>query len=114
MGEVLQILMLQDGHWQYAHDKLREAVLTFLYAEEKMLLHRQVAEAIEAVYPENDTYSTSLLEHWHSAGDLDKEIIYLESSAEYLFQRGENFTWMKEVLRGYRHFQKSIRAGCDC
>jgi tetratricopeptide (TPR) repeat protein len=44
---------------------------------ERQFLHCQVAEALEAMYPDDRQYDEPLLKHWHYAGDLDKELHYL-------------------------------------
>ncbi|NDJ61587.1 MAG: protein kinase [Chloroflexi bacterium] len=41
----------QGNGWQFAHDKLRETVLRDLPAADAVALHRQVAEALEALHP---------------------------------------------------------------
>ncbi|MCI0711334.1 MAG: tetratricopeptide repeat protein, partial [Chloroflexi bacterium] len=45
--------------------------------EKEPSLHRQVAEAIEVVYPGQEAFNRMLLEHWKAAGDFDKEMQYL-------------------------------------
>ncbi len=78
------VLTVRDNQWEFAHDKLREALLAELNGEEQRELHRQVAAALETVYPEDSNYYEALLGHWHQAGDLDKEIHYLNPVAESL------------------------------
>ncbi|MEM7032400.1 MAG: protein kinase [Chloroflexota bacterium] len=78
------ILDIQEGQWMFAHDKLRETILADLADGQRKTLHRQVAEAIEQVYPEHEAYHQTLLEHWYQAEDLDKEIHYLNLVAKYL------------------------------
>ncbi len=80
------VLSVRDDQWEFAHDKLRETLLDELTREEQRELHRQVAEALETVYPEDSSYHEALLGHWHQAGDLDKEIQYLELVAQHLIQ----------------------------
>jgi serine/threonine protein kinase/tetratricopeptide (TPR) repeat protein len=70
------VLDLEEGQPRFAHDKLREALLNALDADLKRLLHRQVAMAIEAIYPENPTYYPILAEHWQAAEEVDNEIAY--------------------------------------
>ncbi|MCP4287650.1 MAG: tetratricopeptide repeat protein [Gammaproteobacteria bacterium] len=82
----LAILSLRDETWFFTHDKLRETILSDLQTEERPRLHRQVAEAIEQVYPEDANYDEVLLEHWHQAGNLDKEIHYLNPVAQRLVE----------------------------
>ncbi|HEX2619497.1 MAG TPA: tetratricopeptide repeat protein [Phototrophicaceae bacterium] len=78
------VLEVVDGVWRLSHDKIRETLLAELSGAERSSFHRQVAEAIEAVYPDDDRYDETLLEHWHQAGDLNQEIHYLEPVARRL------------------------------
>jgi len=80
------ILDVQDNTWQFAHDKLRETILTDMDAENTQHYHHLAAEAIEATYPDNDAYNEILLNHWHDAGNLDRELHYAKPILEsYLF-----------------------------
>ena len=80
------ILTISDGQWQFAHDKLREAILRELTEEERHTLRRDIAEAIEQVYPDNRDYYPILLELWHQVGNIDKEIYYLLPVSEHMIQ----------------------------
>ncbi|MCP4455783.1 MAG: tetratricopeptide repeat protein [Planctomycetes bacterium] len=80
------VLTVHNNQWEYAHDKLRETLLAELDGKKQREMHRQVAEALETVYPEDANYNEALLGHWHQAGDLDKEIQYLEPVAQHLIQ----------------------------
>ncbi len=71
-----------DEQWRFAHDKLRETLLIDLPDAERPAHHRQIAQAIETLYPNNPAHHFALLEHWHSADDLDKEVIYLRHVAK--------------------------------
>jgi tetratricopeptide (TPR) repeat protein len=77
VSEAAAVLSVQDAQWQFAHDKLREAVLQDTPGNQLSRLHQKIAEAIEAVYPNDDSYDDVLLEHWRNAGNFDKEIDYL-------------------------------------
>jgi serine/threonine protein kinase/tetratricopeptide (TPR) repeat protein len=72
----------QDEQWRFAHDKLREALLKDLKADERVTLNRQVAEAIEKTYPNDKGQAASLMEHWHQAGDTPKEAAYAQIAGE--------------------------------
>ncbi|MEM7346118.1 MAG: tetratricopeptide repeat protein, partial [Chloroflexota bacterium] len=78
------VLSVRDNQWLFSHDKLRESLQAQLSTETRQNHHRQVALALEQVYPEDATYHQMLLEHWHQAGNLDKEIHYLTTVAQYL------------------------------
>jgi tetratricopeptide (TPR) repeat protein len=76
------VLEVHDGQWRFAHDKLREALLIDLTPAERPLLHRDIASAIEATYPDDDQWTAVLLEHWREAGDTPREIDYARRAAE--------------------------------
>ncbi|MCP4284416.1 MAG: tetratricopeptide repeat protein, partial [Gammaproteobacteria bacterium] len=78
------VLSVRDNQWWFTHDKLREALLLELDDKKQKGLHRQVAEALETVYPDDSNYDEALLGHWHQADVLDKEIHYLNPVAENL------------------------------
>ncbi len=80
------VLSVSNDQWFFSHDKLRETIVNSLDPKAQRNLHRQVAEAIEQLYPDNLNYDQSLLEHWHLAGDLNKELTYLEPVVQYLTQ----------------------------
>ncbi|MCP4284605.1 MAG: tetratricopeptide repeat protein, partial [Gammaproteobacteria bacterium] len=92
------ILSLRDETWFFAHDKLREKILSNLQAAERPRLHRRVAQAIEQVYPEDANYDEALLEHWHRAGNLDKEIHYLNPVARHLVQIAADYERARVLL----------------
>lgn len=70
------VFEVHDEKWRFSHDKLREAVLLNLSDEEKRTRHRQVATAIEQVYPQQDDRAASLYEHWRIVGDVYKQAAY--------------------------------------
>jgi eukaryotic-like serine/threonine-protein kinase len=71
-----------EGEWRFTHDKLREGVLANLPALDEPLLHRQAAEAIEAVYPDAMNWTAALALHWGKAGDLEKEAHWSQQAGE--------------------------------
>lgn len=101
------VLEVVDGQWQFSHDKIREALLADLTDDERPRLHRQVAEVIEAVYPDDEDHNEVLLEHWHQAGDIDKEIDYLSPVALYHINSRAEYQRARELLeRGLRALPK--------
>jgi serine/threonine protein kinase/tetratricopeptide (TPR) repeat protein len=77
------VLTVQDGVWQFSHDKLRTGALAMIPAETRPGLHAQIATAIEQVYPDQPEQAATLAKHWASAGDALKERIYLQQAGEY-------------------------------
>lgn len=78
------VFEVQDGQWQFSHDKIRAVILNNLDAHLRPQIHRQIAEAIEAVYPNDDAYNETLLDYWREAQDINRELYYLDKQAERL------------------------------
>jgi tetratricopeptide (TPR) repeat protein len=92
------ILELQDLKWRFVHDKLREIIVQDLSQDRRIQFHHKIAEAIETVYPANSSYNEILLEHWHQAGQLDKEIQYLIHVAKHLIHTLADYGHARELL----------------
>ncbi len=82
------VLEVVDNRWRFTHDKLRETVVADLAETEHARLHQQVARAIETIYPNDDHQAAILADHWHYAGNREKEALYAFKAAESLFQLG--------------------------
>lgn len=92
------VLSVRDDQWLFSHDKLRETIIHGLNSRENQQLHREIAQGIEQLYPDDQSYDQTLLEHWHQAGDLDKELTYLEPVARNLVQAFADLTKAEELL----------------
>lgn len=71
-----------DEQWQFAHDKIREGLQAQLTPTEKATLHQQVAETIEAIYPDNPLYTAALAYHWGNTPHRAKAIEYNDKAGE--------------------------------
>jgi tetratricopeptide (TPR) repeat protein len=78
------VIDVEDGTWRFSHDKLREGVLKQLSADDRRDLHRDVALAIEQLYPDDPKYTVPLAMHWRQAQDETKERAYALKAAEQL------------------------------
>ena len=78
------VLEIVEGRWRFTHDKLRETLVHDLSETERHDLHRKVATAIEATYPNDASYHETLLEHWRLAGDTARELHYLVPVVRHL------------------------------
>lgn len=76
------VLEAYGDTWRFSHDKLREAIQKSLPHDLHHELHRRVAEAMEAVYPDPNEYAAALAHHWFVAGDREKELHYTVIAAE--------------------------------
>jgi predicted ATPase len=69
--------------YDFSHDKLRQAAYASLSAARQRLLHRHVAQALEAVYAGDlDSVSGQVAAHYESAGQPAQAIPYYERAAE--------------------------------
>ncbi|MEQ8671925.1 MAG: tetratricopeptide repeat protein [Aggregatilineales bacterium] len=97
---------IQDEQWRFAHDKLREVILKDLTEAEKQALHKQVAEAIEALHAaELEDYAVMLNYHWAEAGNTVKEGDYAVIAAAQMQTRND----YREMKRLYaRAFELNV------
>lgn len=77
------VLDVQDGEWRFSHDRLRTTTLDMISPDERPRLHQRVAEAIEAVYPNQPEKAIILAQHWGSAGNRTKERYYSQRTGEH-------------------------------
>jgi len=76
------VLEVQENRWHFTHDKLREYLLEELSAEERPILHRRAAKAIESVYSDLAKHSAILAHLWRVAGNEEKELRYSELAGQ--------------------------------
>ncbi len=82
-GANAAVLEEKDGRWQFAHDKLRETLLSGLEAEMRPQLYRQIAEVCERVYPQDNTRAAALSVWWRNANEPEKEFNNARLAGEY-------------------------------
>lgn len=93
------ILHVQANRWMFAHDKLRELILSELPAETRPAMHRQIAEALETIYPDDRDRAAALAHHWRWAGDAAKELHYASIAAEQALGRSAFYTALDLIDR---------------
>ncbi len=65
------VLDVMDEQWRFAHNKLRDGVLSVLDASERQTTHRQIAATLETVYADaQDEYAGTISDHYEQAGEL--------------------------------------------
>jgi predicted ATPase len=85
--------------YDFSHDKLRQAAYAELSAARQRLLHRRVAQALEAVYAGDlDSVSARLAAHYEGAGQPKQAILYYQRAAEMAQRIYVN----EEAVRYYR------------
>jgi tetratricopeptide (TPR) repeat protein len=85
-GENSDYILGTSEAYDFAHDKLREQVYATLSPAMRHLLHRRVAEALEAVYVDatgtSDAVSAQLADHYERAGLPGRAVAYYLRAAE--------------------------------
>ncbi len=82
------VLEVRNEIWQFAHEKLRGAILDSVIPAERVSLHEQVARAMEAVHGESPQHAAAIAHHWRQAGDVEREFVALERAAAYALRIG--------------------------
>jgi serine/threonine protein kinase/tetratricopeptide (TPR) repeat protein len=79
----LLILEIQDGNWQFNHEKLRNAVISSLSTEQRPTLHLQIGQMIEVVHSHRlAPHYSSLAYHFGQAGDQPRQRQYLNLAGD--------------------------------
>ena len=95
------VLEVQENKWRFAHDKLRATLITNLETQEQPQLNQQVAETIEAVYPDDLTQAHRLANHWHVVGNQERERIHAYRAGQYAagqYANSEAVTFLSRAL----------------
>jgi predicted ATPase len=77
------VLELTDDTWRFSHDKFREYALTAIPMNLQRRLHREVAEALEMLYPDAPEKAAALAHHWHIIEDAPNELRYAMRAGDY-------------------------------
>lgn len=95
------VLEIQDENWLFAHDKLRQTMLESLDEGERPQLHREIAQAIDTVYPNAPEQAIRIAKHWREAGDVEQERIFIQRAGEYFLHISafkEAITYLQRAL----------------
>ncbi|HET9930439.1 MAG TPA: AAA family ATPase, partial [Polyangiaceae bacterium] len=87
----------RDERVRFRHDKLREALLEELSAEERRALHGRVAQALEQTHGEDPEQLAPLARHFGAAGNAEKELFFATRAGEQAL-RSRAFTEADEFL----------------
>ncbi|MCA9988894.1 MAG: tetratricopeptide repeat protein [Anaerolineales bacterium] len=82
-GHEAAVLVVDRNEWQFAHDKLREAVLREMSAPVRRQLHEAVAEGMMTLYGEEAQRASQLAHHWRAAGNAAQECHFALRAARY-------------------------------
>src|SRR6266702_3913224 len=97
--------------YQFPHDLIREVLLSDLGTARRALLHRRVAEVLEATVP--DPAITVLAYHYAQSDEQDKAILYLEragDAARAQYAQTEAESAYREVVARLKTLGRRARA----
>ena len=82
------VLEVHDQRWRFAHDKLREQLLSELTSTQRAELHCRIGTALEQAYPGLGAPTAELAFHFEQGGVLDKAARYAALAGEQALNRG--------------------------
>lgn len=82
------VVDVNENHYRFAHDKLREALIREIPADRAKRIHHDIATALETIYPDHSAYASRLALHWREAGDEIKELRYVAIAGETAVRSG--------------------------
>lgn len=103
------VLEVQGGQWRFSHDKLRTTAVETIPADQRPGLHRRVAEAIEAAYPDSPEQAYVIAQHWRNAGDPVKERAYLRRAGAHAL----DVSAFTEAAASFRRILELLDASAD-
>ena len=94
-------LLVEEGgdRYQFAHELIREVIVSGLGAARRSVLHRYVAEALEA--RDNGRQPALLAYHFDKAGEQEKTLLYLERAgdrADAMHARGAAERYYRDLI----------------
>jgi predicted ATPase len=103
---VYQERAVPEVEYSFRHVLTQEAVYRNVTRRRRQILHRQVAEAIEALYAERlEEYSEQLAHHYDRAGDAAKAVRYLRQAGEKAWRSYANEEAIAHLSRGLELLQ---------
>ncbi len=92
---------LPELEYIFKHELTREAAYSGLLRKQRRLFHRQVAEALERLFPKRVEEQAGLLaHHWEAAGEAEKAAGYLLRAAQRDVRQFANLEAIAHFSRG--------------
>jgi tetratricopeptide (TPR) repeat protein len=82
------VLEVHEQRWRFAHDKLREQLLSETTSTQRGELHRRIGTALEQVYTPSVAPTAELSYHFEAGGVLDKAARYAALAGQQALTRG--------------------------
>jgi eukaryotic-like serine/threonine-protein kinase len=98
------IIEIVDQQWQFAHDKLREHLITNTPLEQRKRMHRTIAEALESY--NDESYAVALCYHWSHADNPGRECHWASVAGYAALKNNAN-----DEAQNY--FRRALALGAD-
>ena len=86
----------------FKHELTREAAYNGILKKQRKVFHRQVAKALERIFPEHlDEQAALLAMHWEQAGEFDK-------ATEYLLMAGEQAQFAYALQEAIGFYERTL------
>jgi tetratricopeptide (TPR) repeat protein/tRNA A-37 threonylcarbamoyl transferase component Bud32 len=95
------VLEVEEETWSFAHNQVRERIVADLDEDTFRALHRRLAEAIEAVYPDGEGQFAALAQHWEWAQEADKAFRWYKLA-------GENSEEAYAPIKAIEYYRKAL------
>ena len=95
------VLEIKENKWRFTHDKLRTTLISNMTQREQPQLHQQIAKTIENVYPNDLAQAYRLANHWHIAGNQEREQVHTYRAGQYSasqYANSEAVTFLSRAL----------------
>ena len=106
-----RVLQARGERFDFTHDRVREVAGADLLAPRRRVLHKSVAEAIEAVYADElEPHVLALGLHYHAAEMWPRAMSYLRRAAAHAFARSayrEAATCFERALAAASHLSRT-------
>lgn len=96
------VLDVHNEQWRFDHEKVREGLLSMLDDAERHGLHRQVAEGLQAAYPNTlDEYAAMIADHYERAQNL-------ADAADWYLRAGNHAEETFAYIVAINYFRKAL------
>ena len=102
-----QLLIAENGHYEFNHDKVREVIYSETSAPRREKLHRQVGETMEQLYSARlGEYYNALAHHFSQSRELRKALDYTLLALQQAVARYQNEEGLKLTELGLKLYQE--------
>jgi tetratricopeptide (TPR) repeat protein len=100
------VLEVEEETWSFAHNQVRERLVAEIDEADLRKMHRRLAEAIEAVYPDGEGQFAALAQHWEWAQEPEKAFHWYQLAGK---QSQEAYAPIKAI----EYYQKALSLMTD-